>query len=233
MTTFSEYAYEKLIDLYNHHDHEVGSELKKSEPNKYKDYKSTDCITYSLNVISYAFQRMGNDEAARRVWKLGTRGTELAKYLVEFQNWKGVYINPDSTHPTDIDSEHTYTSYLAAKKCKYYQVPLEYSVQNYSVTSKTHPAFQQLNKTAPQTKLNQIDIVSLEQVKFGFGVSRGGMHTWVFSKGKVYEVHWDKVGSELYESTPLRRFPWISGAIVVPGDQAALLSVSSKLKCGS
>ncbi len=70
-------------------------------------------------------------------------------------------------------------------------------------------------------------------MNFGFGLSKGGMHTWVFSKGKVYEVHWDKIGSELYEATPLRRFPWLSGAIIIPPDQAAFLAATSKLKCGT
>ncbi|MDN3639186.1 hypothetical protein QWY82_10225 [Simiduia curdlanivorans] len=233
MKTFSDHAYDKLIDLFNNHDKEVGSELKKQDPIKYKDFKSTDCITYSLNVISHAFNMIGNTDAESRVWKLGGKGTDLAKYLVNSHNWKGIYINPDAKHPVDSNAEHTYTSHIAAKKCSYYQIPLEYKVENYSVTSKSHSAFQKLNKSTPETKLNDIDITSLEQVKFGFGISRGGMHTWVFSNGKVYEVHWDKIGAELYEATMLRTFPWISGAIVVPFDQAAKLSASSKLKCGT
>ena len=85
MKTFSDHAHDKLIDLFNNHSHEVGSELKKQDPNKYKDYKSTDCITYSLNVISYAFNKVGNTDAERRVWKLGGKGTDLAKYLVNSQ----------------------------------------------------------------------------------------------------------------------------------------------------
>lgn len=233
MKTFSEYASEKLIELFNNHSHEVGSELKEKDPVKYKEYESTDCITYSLRVISYAFEKLGKVEAARKVWKLGGKGTDLAKYLVDSHSWKGIYINPDSKHPVDANSEHTYTSHLATQKCKYYQIPLEYKVQNYTITPKTHSAFQKLNKSASVSKLNEIDILSLEQVKFGFGISKGGMHTWVFSKGKVYEVHWDKIGSELYEATSLRSFGWLSGAIVVPFYQSALLSVSSKLKCGS
>jgi hypothetical protein len=233
MKTFSEYASEKLLEFFNNHSHEVGSELKKKDPVKYKEYESTDCITYSLRVISYAFEKLGNVEAARKVWTLGGKGTDLAKYLVDFHGWKGIYINPDSKHPVDANSEHTYTSHLAIQKCKYYQIPLEYKVQNYTPTPKTHSAFQKLNKSASVTKLNEIDILRLDQVKFGFGISKGGMHTWVFSKGKVYEVHWDKIGSELYEATSLRSFGWLSGAIVVPFDQSALLSATSKLKCGS
>ena len=232
MKTYSDYAKEKMIELFNSHEDEVGSELKKLHPEKYKDYKSTDCITYSLNVISYAFEKSGNSKAAKNVWGLGKRGVDLAKYLVNSHGWKGVYINPDSVHPADAQAEHTFSSHLATRTCKYYQIPLHFRVDNYAPTPRTNPAYRQLNRNAGVTSLNKVDITSLEQVKFGFGLSRGGMHTWVFSKGKVYEVHWDKIGSGLYEATSLRRFPWLSGAIVIPSDQGAFLSASSKLKCG-
>lgn len=232
MKTFSTFAYEKMIDLFNNHFHEVGSDLKKTDPIKYKDYESTDYITYSLNVISYAFKKRGNNKAAYQIWKLGGKGTDLAKYLVNTHNWKGIYINPDSIHPIDASPEHTYSSHLASKACKYYQVPLEYKVHNYTITPKSHSAFQKLNETTPVTTLNSIDIASLDFIKFGFGISKGGKHAWLFSKGKVYEVHWDKIGSELYEVTSLRIFPWLSGAIVVPHDQVIHLAASAKLKCG-
>ena len=162
---------------------------------------------------------------------LGEHGTDLAKYLVNTHKWKGIYINPDSKHPIDIDSEHAYTSHLASKTCKYYRIPLKYKVHNYNITPKSHHAFQKLNKTAPVTTLNAIGIASLRRVKFGFGVSKGGKHTWLFSKGDVYEVHWDKIGEGLYEKTSLQKFPWLSGAIVVPSDQDFQLAASAKLNC--
>lgn len=233
MKIFSGFAHEKMIDLFQNHSNEVGSELKAIDPLKYKGYKSTDCITFSLNVISYAFERRGNKEAAKQVWRLGGRGTDLAKYLVSSHNWKGIYINPDSKHPIDADPEHSFTSHLATKTCKYYQVPLSYKVHNYTVTPKSHKSFQRLNKHIGVSKLNTIDISSLDNVEFGFGLSRGGMHTWVFSKGNVYEVHWDKIGSELYEASSLRTFPWLSGVIVVPPDQVTKIEASAKLKCGT
>jgi hypothetical protein len=231
MKSFSDYANEKLLDLFKNHSHEVGSELKKLDPKKYESYESTDCITYALNVISFAFKSVGNHEAAQKSWSLGKKGTELAKYLVTIQRWKGIYINPDVNHPLDADSEHAYTNYLASKKCTYYNIPLQYKVANYSITPKNSPAFGKLNKNKGVTALNTIDIMSLERLKFGFGVSRGGKHTWLFSKGKVYEVHWDEIGSNLYEASPLRNFPWLSGAIVVPVDQEGLLDISAKLQC--
>jgi len=228
---FTELALEKLLDLYNNHSHEVGSELKKSDPAKYKSLESTDCITYALNVISYAFKSTGNDKAVNKAWTMGQRGTELASWLVDDHNWKGVYINPDVNHPTDKDSEHSYSNYLADKTCRYYKIPLHFKVVNYTITPKTHAAFKKLNKNAGATTPNLVDIANLIKVEFGFGVSRGGQHTWLFSKGLVYEVHWDTIGKDLYEASPLNKYPWLSGAIVVPPDQVHHL-VSGQLKCG-
>ncbi len=232
MSSFSSYAREKILDLYKNHKDEVGSELKKVNPVKYKDYKATDCITFSLNVISYAFEKTENKEAAKHVWSLANKGVDLAKYLVNTHGWKGIYINPDSVHPADAQKEHTFSSYIASKTCKYYEIPLSYRVDNYNPTVKGNLAFQKLNSSAGVTELNKIGIESLEQVDFGFGLSRGGMHTWVFSKGLVYQVHWDRIGSNLYEESSLRSFPWLSGAIIIPSDQAGYLAISSKLKCG-
>lgn len=229
---FTDHAYDKLLDLYNNHSHEVGSQLKQSDPATYKSFKSTDCITYALNVLSYAFEQVGNKTAAKKIWSLGTHGNELASYLVDQHNWKGVYINPDVNHPTDSDSEHTYSNYLANKTCKYYKIPLSYKVVNYNTTSKLHPAFKKINKHLGESKLNLTDVKNLSKVKFGFGISRGGRHTWMFSLGKIYEVHWESIGTGLYESTKITKYPWLSGAIVVPPDQAILLSRSILLKCG-
>lgn len=231
MKTFSEHAYEKLIDLYEHHDHEVGSELKKKDPAACETYAATNCITYVLNVLSHAFKGIGDDKAARHVWTLGEHGTDLAAYLVNKHGWKGVYINPDVNHPLDEGSEHSYTHYLAVKTCAYYKIPLQYKVVNYTVTPKDHQAFQKLNAHLGETQPNDVDIAGLEKVKFGCGLSRGGKHAWLYAEGKVYEVHWDKIGDELYEATPLRIFPWLSGAVVIPPEQAAALPASAKLSC--
>jgi len=141
MPSFSEIAKDKMLDLYSNHDNEVGSELKKSNPEKYKDFKSTDCITYVLNVLSHAFRESGDEDSAKHVWKLGERGVDLAKYLVNTHGWKGVYINSDSVHPADGSSEHTYSSYLTAKTCKYYQIPMTFKAENYAPTANSNPFF--------------------------------------------------------------------------------------------
>ena len=232
MKTFSDHAQEKLVGLYNNHAHEVGSVLLKSDPEKYKSYSATDCITYVLNVLGYAFEKTGDAKAAKHVWRLGKHGTELGTYLVKRHGWKGVYINPDVMHPKDADSEHSFSHHLAVKNCRYYQIPLKYRVVNYSVTPLNHIAFGQLNPKAAPSALNPIDLANLALIKFGFGVSRGGSHTWLFSWGQVYEVHWEGIGDTLYEASPLRTYPWLSGAIVVPPDQASGLAASTRLACG-
>ncbi|WP_223669337.1 hypothetical protein [Kangiella shandongensis] len=229
--SLSDWARQRLLHIYNNHDNKVGSQLKKQEPEKYKDFESTDCITYVLNVLEYAFNKKGNTEAAKQVWLKGSKGTNLARYLVDNHNWKGIYINPDVSHPKDKSDEHTYTAVIANKKCEYYRIPVSYKVTNYNTTSKTHPSFQKLNKNKKQTPLDSVSILSLENVKFGFGISRGGMHTWLYSKGKVYEVHWDSVGDGLFEEISLRNYSWLSGAIFIPSAQASLLT-NEQLKCG-
>jgi len=70
-------------------------------------------------------------------------------------------------------------------------------------------------------------------VKFGFGLSKGGLHTWLFNEGKVYEVHWNELptSGNLYEATDLNRFMWNSGAIIIPKDQESKLATLSGLSC--
>lgn len=82
-------------------------------------------------------------------------------------------------------------------------------------------------KTQPYLrKLNQLDLDAVKKIEFGFGISRGGMHTWLFSNGYVYEVHWEEEGANLYEKTDITLFPWQSNLIVVPPDAKGLLSMS-------
>jgi len=204
--SFSRYAEEKLRDLYANHANEVGSRLKSSDPVAYAAFTSTDCITYVMNVISYAFESTDNAAAARKAGNLSRYGTDLAKYLVVQHAWSGIYINPDRVHPKDLDSEHTFSAARAMKSCTYYGIPLRYHVTNYNVTKATDPEYRLLNKTSGPTTLNSVDMASLDLVSFGFGLSRGGRHTWLFSRGKVYEVHWDRIGADLYEASPLRTF---------------------------
>jgi len=191
-----------------------------------------------LNVLSYAYKEIGNEQMANDIWYMGRetkqdkfRGTILAKRLVNNKNWAGIYVSPDSIHPTDGKKEHTFAAYRA-KKCKFSpdNVPLKHYVVNYKPTSKKHPKFQALYPALGERKLNEIDYKALEKIPFGFGLSKGGTHCWIFIEGYVYEIHWDAIGPGLYEKTALRDFKWLSSAILVPNDTAANLNLV-KLKC--
>ncbi len=236
---FSDYAKTKLLDLYKDHPNEVGSVLRQSDPTKYATYKATDCITYVLNVLAYAFEQSGDHTTSRSVWSYGKKpsdgkfyGSLLAQKLISHHHWVGIYINPDVVHPRDAANEHNFSHYVVNNKCHYYQIPVKYKVVNYSPTSTTHVSYQQLVPGKGKTKLNAIDITTLQKLKFGFGLSRGGMHTWVYSEGYIYEVHWDQIGSGLYEKTKLEDFPWLSGVIIVPPDAYKGIALSP-LSCAA
>lgn len=63
-------------------------------------------------------------------------------------------------------------------------------------------------------------------VRFGFGLARGGRHTYLFGSGNIYEAHWEAGPADttnqdsdpLYEVTRLMDWGWESGLIIVPGD---------------
>lgn len=223
---FSDVARAKMLDLYNNHSHEVGSVLKQSDPQKYRNYKSTSCIVYAINVIAYAYEHLGDRATAKQVRQLSEKGTELAAYLARNKRWVGVYISPDTDHPADADKYHVLSHRQVERTCSYWRIPIKFKAINYNPTPQSHPSFQATSPGRPPSKLDTVNITALSRMKFGFGVSRGGRHTWLYSLGKVYEVHWDQIGPNLYERTPLPMFPWLSGAIVVPPDEAKTLQMA-------
>jgi len=224
--TFSDKAQFKLLDLFAHHENEVGSQLYKEDPVKYHNYKQTDCITYGMNCMTYAFTELGDADAAKQIWHYIVSGTDVAAYLVQVYNWECIYINADTRNPADGDSEHPFSYQIATKYCKYYKLPVSFMAVDYNPT----PSSDALPITNP-TPENDVDIGLLSQIKFGFGLSRGAMHTWVFSEGFVYEVHWCGIGDSLYEKTPLKGFEWLSGALVVPPETARALRAAGLRAC--
>lgn len=236
MATFSDHAFVKLQDLYKNHSNQVGSKLKKEEPEKYKDFESTDCITYVIAVLKYAFEKVGDTSSAKKVGSLGKHGTELAKYLVDSHGWKGIFLNADLKHPEDGLDEHIAANRIASAKCTYYKIPVHHRLTNYRLTRKTDADYGKYTKkeTIPSAE-ELVSAVAIHLVKFGFGVSKGGMHTWLFSYGSVYEVHYELSADSgrLYEARSLvGEFPWLSGALVVPPDQAPALVSVAKQSCG-
>lgn len=221
MTNFTDHAHQKMMDLFNKHDHEVGSQIASAHPSK----TPTDCITYVINVLKYAFDKSGDKASAAKVATLGTYGTKLAAYLVNTHKWTGIYYNPDVNHPRDGDLEHAYSYYKkVVLSKKYYNIPISYWLINYKPTPKTNPNYKSFSGIGGSKDLTKKDVSQLnmlKKVKFAVGVSRGGTHTWLYSLGKVYEVHWDKVGADLYEASNLDGYAWLSGALVVPPDAMA------------
>lgn len=70
--------------------------------------------------------------------------------------------------------------------------------------------------TVSDENLNILERVS--KVKFAFGIARGGFHTFLFSYGEVFEVHWDQIGTGLYGKKAFKDYEWLSGALIVPPD---------------
>ena len=193
--SFSKIAVQIMNARMKDHKNKVGSQLKLSEPALYKGYESTDCITFVLNVLKEAFVKQGNKSIAENIFKYGMAsrgggqgekfyGDLLAKALVNKHMWSGIYLSPDKFHPTDGDQEHTYATTQAIRTCQYAGVPVSYLAIDYSPLSKTDVNFQALYPYK-ERKLNTISLKGLKNIEFGFGISRGGMHTWLFSKGFV------------------------------------------------
>lgn len=224
--TFADHAKFKLLDLFAHHDNEVGSQLYKEDPVKYHNYKQTDCITYGMNCMTYAFKQLGDEDSAKKIWHYIVSGADVAAYLVQVHNWECIYINADTRNPADGDSEHPFSYQMAKKYCKYYKLPVSFMVVDYNPTKPDEST-----PIANPTPENSADIGLLKNIQFGFGLSRGAMHTWTFSGGDVYEVHWCGIGADLYEKTPLKTFAWLSGAIVVPPETARSLRAAGLRTC--
>lgn len=227
--SFSLHAVDKINDIVKNKSNHVGSELKKSNPLKYKDYISSDCITMAIWVLKHAFTQTHKADVALRVGNLGHKGTELAKFLITTLQWKGVYYNPDVNHPADAGGEHIASYYNQVKaNCTYSvsRVPISHKVINYEPSTKKVTSYLDL------TTKTLTDYNTFKRIPFGLGMSRGGTHVWIYSYGAVYESHWEKAaGDGLYTRVPLNEFEWLSGIIVVPPDSHHLLNVST-VKCG-
>lgn len=152
MTNFTNHAHNKMMDLFSNHSHEVGSQIASAHPGK----TPTDCITYIINVLKYAFEKSGDKAISDKVAKLGEYGTKLAAYLVNNQNWKGVYYNPDVNHPRDGNLEHPFSYYKKVILSKqYYTIPMTYWVINYKPTPKTHPSYKNFSGIGGSKELSK------------------------------------------------------------------------------
>ncbi len=180
----------------------------------------TDCITFAARAISGGFMRQGDSESANRVMKLVNDGTHLAKYLVSFHDWIAIYCNPDVPHPADGDPEHPSTYQTWKRTRAYYEVDTKYCAINYKPTPYNEYLWEEQGWRQPETSREDAKIQAMKEIPFGFGLSHGAYHTWLWSYGKVHDVHWTNRGSELFDVTPFFEFnnDWLSHLVVVPPD---------------
>jgi hypothetical protein len=200
MAGLTNHAHAKMWDLYQNHDHEVGSQYAGDRSGK----QATDCITYVQNVLRYAYTAVKEPEVSRRI--NFAKGTDLAAYLVKL-GWKACYWNPDVRSPSDGASEHPFSYQQAVKTGKYYGIKVTSFAVDYNLQAPTAKA---PNNTRIFRKLSFL--------KFAYGIARGGYHTFLYSFGTVFEVHWDQIGTGLYEKSPFYTYEWLSGLLLVPPD---------------
>jgi hypothetical protein len=171
------------------------------------------------------------------IWKHVTdsRGDLLAKGLIQ-NGWYAYYYNPDVNHPNDDGplgskeykdaSEHTFSFEKAKKDKTYYEIPIEGNIINYYPTTiSKNPGFRQVINfiRMPSTVTPKQTVSSkITSSPFGFVLARGGKHTALFLKGKIFELHWD-VGPwrpsthSLFDiSDFVGHWPWNSGILLFP-----------------
>lgn len=212
--TFSEHAEKRMWDLLKDYATQVGSKRaeflrQRGLPDDTQGKTPTDCITYVINVLKYAFAQTGQAAVARKVGGLGAYGTSLAAYLTTI-SWTAHYWNPDVNNPLDNDQEHPFSYALALKTRKYYGIPLGGYIVDYRLTA-----------VRPPKKTTARDVAAFDEfkkVKFAYGLARGGKHTFLCSYGMIFEVHWDEIGDKLYERSEFDKFAWNSGVVVTPPD---------------
>lgn len=243
-------AANKMWDLFKNHPNQVGRNRSawlrnKRLPDDTQGRERTDCITYVKAVLVSAYEETSQKIISKGIRKaLGANGlgTDLANYLVREVGWKAHYWNPDVSHPRDYDyARNNYSYWNTLKHGVYYagefptKVPVSGYIVNYRpVIDHTNPRYEDKRKKIKHdyaTTPERDAFERFKQVKFAFGLARGGDHTFMYSDGYIFEVHWnalgddsysqhvDADGDDLYERSLFEDFPgWYSGLMVVPPD---------------
>jgi hypothetical protein len=134
-------------------------------------------------VLSYASRAKGQPDVASEIWTY-TEGMPLATFLRR-KGWKVHYWNPDARYPRDGRAEHTVSYQTAVRTGKYYNLQVDGFVVDYNLN------VAQRAKNPPARNNITIWAKLISQVQFAFGLARDVFHTFLFSYGSVYEVHWD------------------------------------------
>jgi hypothetical protein len=175
-----------------------------------------DCTTYVLLVLKEAFNAKGKGAdwtkvmtAARKASGTALKGTEVLKALESEAGWKGVFWSPDPRNPADSLPEHPKAYKNVKQSGKYYGIDVD--------NTKSIVEYRRTSATTQETWTN---LDKLKKVPLGVIAVKGGRHMTLILNGQVYEVHWDKPANDpnVIEATPLEKWAWNSGVIVMPMD---------------
>lgn len=188
---------------------------------------TSNCTIFVQDVLARTFKAQGRDadwEKVGKKWKElkptgPPTGIDLQRALQAELGWKAVFWAPDPRRPQDTTSEHPFAFKKVQESGTYYGIAVEKdkSVIDYRPTGSagttTNPA------TMP--KVETENLKRLRRVNLGVISMRGGVHMALIVRGKVYEVHWEKTGSDadVITATDLTDFVWQSGAIVMPPEE--------------
>ena len=230
---FSDYCYDKMWDLFKNHDNEIGSNYKGNKTG----HSITNCVIYVMKVLMYGNEKIGYSDTVDKIKKMYDRqdGIELAKFLTTSIGWNAHYWNPDVWHPRDRLGEHTYSYQKVLRTKSYYGIPISGLIVGYNKQDKTPknvtiwtpvqipvpinfpPIPFPTTITIPAD--NTAVFERLKQVKFAFGVNKGGWHCFLLSYGEVFEVHWGENDVvRLYGKRDFYGYEWNSGVILTPPD---------------
>jgi hypothetical protein len=182
--------------------------------------EETSCITFIFNVLKYGYTRVGETEIVKKLGELEKNGLRLdsdkgstdprkkglAAFLVD-NGWKAHYWNPDVYQPRDLQghsgeaSEHTYSfqkvmGRITGEDMSYKGVFPSGLVVGYNKTTKYQNNRINSNYRDEEPE-NTKTFKELENEKFCVTIARGGVHTFLLSRGNVWEVHWDQYKDEM------------------------------------
>lgn len=228
--SLSDHGYDKLIELFFNHDHEVGSRFGGDKRGR----SDTNCIIYVRNVLEYAYKKIGRRDVADRIHSMPKDGMPLATYLTTSLGWSAHYWNPDVRHPRDGAAEHPQSYKNAIANRTYSGVTVSGFIVNYNLQDK-RTRREWIWTPAPGGIIPGVPIIPIptpitvggdnlgafnrfKNVKLAYGLARGATHTFLYSLGDIYEVHWTEERDNLYERSPFYSYEWLSGLMITPPD---------------
>ena len=175
----------------------------------------TDCTQYLADVLKQAFAAQGRSADWQRVistalrtsGSTGLRGTELQRAFQTELGWKGLFWAKDTSSDTDA----RFSNARQKKTGVYFGVKVDpaHSIVDY-----------QKEGADPEKNAN---LAALRKVPFAILDADAGEHMALVLNGVVYEVHWAAGCDDdnIVQATPLEKWNWNGGAIVLPPEDAA------------